>query len=165
MSADVKVYQTMVAVDELAQGLKPGMSAEVTVLIDDILNHVLTIPVQAIIGTPAMGRQRKCFVMTPEGPREREIVVGLSNDKMAEIRSGLQEGEEVALNPRVLLSDAERVRMLGSERGDFGKGAGKNQPPSGPGAGTEGGVNGKSGGWQGGGQQGKGSPPGGRPGR
>jgi multidrug resistance efflux pump len=133
MSADVKVYQTMVAVDDPVQGLKPGMSAEVTILVENMLEHVLTVPVQAIVGTPAMGKQRKCFVMTPEGPAEREIVVGLSNDTMAEIRSGVDEGDQVVLNPRNLLSEHDKVRLASSERSERpeqGKAPpGKNDPP------------------------------------
>src|SRR5207245_889316 len=35
MSSDVKVYQTMVAIDEPVENLKPGMSAEVTILASD----------------------------------------------------------------------------------------------------------------------------------
>lgn len=128
MSADVKTYQTMVAVDEQVEGLKPGMSAEVTILVDSALDNVLTIPVQAIIGTPAMGRTRKCFVLTPEGPEEREIVVGGSNEKMAEVKSGLTEGEAVVLNPRSLLSEKEKLKSLTAEKPDFSRatGGGKN---------------------------------------
>ena len=39
------------------------------------------------------------------------MVVGLSNERMAEIESGLVEGEEVVVNPRVLLSDAEKAAL------------------------------------------------------
>src|SRR5262249_4720860 len=55
MSSDVKVYQTMVAIDEPMDGLKPGMSAEVTVQTDTNLEHVLTIPLQAIVGGIQLG--------------------------------------------------------------------------------------------------------------
>ena len=34
LSADVKVYQTMISIDESLDGLKPGMSAEVTIFTD-----------------------------------------------------------------------------------------------------------------------------------
>jgi multidrug efflux pump subunit AcrA (membrane-fusion protein) len=121
MAADVKVYQTLVAIDEPLEGLKPGMSAEVTILVEDSPTRSLTIPVQAIVGTPAMGKYRKCFVMTEDGPLEREILVGLSNEKMAEIKSGLTAGEQVILNPRALLSEKDRMSLAGAERADFGK--------------------------------------------
>src|SRR5437773_3832792 len=104
-AADVKVYATKVFIDEEVEGLKPGMTAEVTVTVADALEHVLTVPLQAIIGSAEMGATRRCFVITPHGPEEREIVVGLSNDKEAEIRTGLESGEEVLINPKVLVGD------------------------------------------------------------
>jgi hypothetical protein len=56
------------------------------------------------------------FVKTPTGHAEREIEVGLSNDRMAEIRSGLTEGEEVVMNPRALLTEQERTKYLGGDK-------------------------------------------------
>src|SRR5262249_6843725 len=111
LSADVKVYQTMVSIDEPLPGLKPGMSAEVTIFTDSHRDHVLTVPVQAILGSADMGSKRKVYVMTPKGPEQRDVRIGLSNDKMAEVSDGLQEGEEVVLNPRVLLSDKEKAQL------------------------------------------------------
>jgi len=104
-SADVKVYQTMVAIDEAVDGMKPGMSAEVTILVDASKEPSLLIPVEGILGKVDSGRHRQCFVMTPEGPEERDIIVGLTNEKMAEIQSGLKEGEQVILNPKSLLNE------------------------------------------------------------
>ena len=47
-SSDVKVYTTRVKIDNPLPGLRPGMSAEVTILVDRKEN-VLSVPVQAII--------------------------------------------------------------------------------------------------------------------
>src|SRR5204862_3064800 len=71
MSADVKVYQTMISIDESVDGLKPGMSAECTVQIEGV-EDVLALPLQAIIGGAELGPKRKCYVKSPEGPKERE---------------------------------------------------------------------------------------------
>src|SRR5262249_17301868 len=56
-----------------------------------------------------------------EGPEPRDIVVGLSNDRMVEVREGLKEGEQVILNPKKLLTDDDRPRRRGS---DAAKGSG-----------------------------------------
>jgi hypothetical protein len=147
MSADVKVYTTMVAIDGSVEGLKPGMSAEVTILTDGQAEDVLAIPVQAIITTSDMGQYRKCFVKLPSGETaERQIEVGLTNEKMAEIKSGLKEGELVVLNPKVLLSEQDRAKLItgdklvGSSKGHLldkaggkGKGKGEGRGPGGPG--------------------------------
>jgi multidrug resistance efflux pump len=142
LSADVKVYTTKVSIDDYIEGLKPGMSAEVTITIGDLLQHVLTVPIQAIIGSVELGKHRKCFVLTPEGPVERDIVVGMSNEKVAEIRAGLQEGDEVVENPRVLLAGKVKTRSGPADaggdeaapegKGRAGKGPGGDRQPGGP---------------------------------
>jgi multidrug resistance efflux pump len=140
-SADVKVYITKVAIDEGLDGLKPGMSAEVTITIGDVLDHVLTVPIQAVVGSAELGKKRKCFVVTPDGPVERDIVVGMSNDKMVEIREGLQEGDEVVLNPKVLVGDKAKTRQPGQEKregegSDKGSGDKPRRPGGKPGPGA-----------------------------
>ena len=125
LSSDVKVYATKVKIDDSLPGLKPGMSAEVTITIGDVLEHVLTVPVQAIVGSADLGKHRKCVVMTPQGPQERDIVVGMSNDKMAEIKEGLKEGDDVVLNPRAVLGDKIKTGKPGKEKGASGEGGGE----------------------------------------
>jgi HlyD family secretion protein len=106
-SSDVKVYQTMVTIDdEVDVGLQPGMSAEVTILANESTEPVLVIPIQSVVGNVSMGSNRKCYVLDAAGyPHERDIVVGMSNDKLVEVRSGIEEGEKVVLNPRPLLPE------------------------------------------------------------
>ena len=136
MTADVKVYSTVVAIDEPLDGLKPGMSAEVTIHIDNTIENVLTVPVQAIVGGAESGRTRKVYVMTSAGPEEREVQIGLSNEKMAEIREGIKEGEQVVVNPKAILGDKIKTREEPQERpkGGPGMGKGKGGPPGGGGA-------------------------------
>jgi multidrug efflux pump subunit AcrA (membrane-fusion protein) len=134
LSADVKVYQTMIAVDEPMIGLKPGMSAEVTIIIDDEKTPVLTVPVQAIVGTVELGKSRKVFVLNAAGEAEgRMVTVGLANEKIAEIKSGLEEGDQVVLNPRVLMGEQPLANPTSSPAG-----AGKDQPPGQAGPSTAG---------------------------
>jgi multidrug resistance efflux pump len=138
-SADVKTYQTMVAIDQNVEGLKPDMGAEVTILLDGQIERALTVPLQAVFGGPELGSKRKCLVRNAEGqPEEREIEVGLSNDKMAEVKSGLSEGDEVVLNPRTVLGDKVKTRQTNSGdwsrqgfggRGNEGTGGARGRPP------------------------------------
>jgi multidrug resistance efflux pump len=169
MSADVKVYTTKIAIHDELPGLKPGMNAEVTITIGDALQHVLTIPIQAVVGSAELGKHRHCFVNTPNGPEEREIVIGLSNEKMVHIKEGLKEGDEVVLNPRVLVGDTVKTRQPGSadkkkgsdDNGAEGKGDrkgprpdrgldGKGGPPDKAGPGPKPGAGGPPGGGTGG---------------
>jgi multidrug efflux pump subunit AcrA (membrane-fusion protein) len=149
MSADVKVYQALVNIKDELPNLKPGMTAEVTIFTDSQRENVLTVPLQAILGSVDMGNKRRIYVLTPNGPEAREVVVGLSNDRMGVIESGLAEGEEVIVNPRVLLTEADKA-ALGeySGRGNENKGGPKGKGgPGGPG-GPGGGADKGKGGWK-----------------
>lgn len=140
-ASDVKVYPTKVYIDEEVEGLKPGMTSEVTITIADALEHVLTVPIQAIVGSSEMGETRKCFVMTPAGPRAKEVVVGMENGREAEIKSGLSEGDEVVTNPKLLVGDKVKTREPGelvrkdanggdtADKGGKGGPMGKGGPP------------------------------------
>jgi multidrug resistance efflux pump len=155
-SSDVKVYQTKVAIDEYLEGLKPGMTAEVTITTGAPREHVLAVPVQAIIGGAELGGNREIFVITSRGPERRSIVLGDSNDKMVEVVKGLEEGDEVVLNPKALLGE-EKVKT--HEPGKTKAAEDNGQAPAGkggPGAGDSKGGMGKQPGGPGG--------PGGAPG-
>jgi len=110
-SSDVKLYPTVVSIDEGdMQGLKPDMSAEVTIQVDPADTKVLTVPIQAIVGGAELGTKRKLFVMNGANPEEREVELGLFNDKMVEVKSGIQAGELVVLNPKVIVGDKAKTR-------------------------------------------------------
>ncbi len=181
--ADVKVYKTIVSIDEYMEGLRPGMDAYITIDVNSKPEPVLVLPLQAVMGTVAMGEKRKCFIMTPNGPEMREIVLGMANEKVVEVKEGLQEGDVIVLNPIVLLTEKEKLEygtlpaQSGKGAGGKGKGGyggkGKAGGPGagGPGAGGPGAAGpgaggpgaGKRGGKRGGGP-GAGGPSGGAPG-
>ena len=110
MSSDVKVYQTLVLLDESVEDLKPDMSAEVTIMVDSAKESVLAVPLQAIVGGAESGPKRKVYIKTATGTDEREVELGAFNERMVEILSGIQEGDEVILNPKVLLGDKIKTR-------------------------------------------------------
>jgi multidrug resistance efflux pump len=121
-AADVKVYATKVVIDEELDTLKPGMTAEVTINVADARENVLTVPVEAVVGAAEMGPTRKCFVTTPRGPEERSVTIGMSNEKEVEVTEGLQEGDEVVLNPKVLVGDKAKTRQRSSANGNSKEG-------------------------------------------
>jgi HlyD family secretion protein len=100
--ADVKIYRTIVSVDDVFDGLKPGMTADVTFLNDHPKKHILTLPLEALIGPIHHGENSKCFVLTPDGTEEHEVQIGDSTDAKAEVTTGLRDGDEVVLNPVAL---------------------------------------------------------------
>lgn len=87
-------YDTIIKLPSVA-GLKPGMSAEVELIIDRHEN-VLTIPVAAVVETAQGGL---CWVKTADGARRRSLGLGDTNDVFTVVKTGLKEGDEVVLNP------------------------------------------------------------------
>lgn len=127
-SSDVKMYSTLVFIDEEVEGLKPDSTAEVTIHVDDVRSQVLTIPLQSVIGGTEMGATRKIFVKANGGYEEREVKLGLANERMVEVTEGLSEGDEVVINPKVILGDKAKtfeVVDTRSRAGDPTKGKGK----------------------------------------
>jgi multidrug efflux pump subunit AcrA (membrane-fusion protein) len=148
-SSDIKVYTTMVSIDDTLEEefLKPGMSAEVTILADETPGPVMVIPIQSIVGNVTMGAKRVCYVLDDKNyPHEREIEIGLSSDRLAEIKSGLNEGERVVLNPRPLIPEKSGMKpgtpqtrrgaefSEGKEKSGKGKRKGGDDVPEGAGA-------------------------------
>jgi HlyD family secretion protein len=116
-SSDIKVYTTRVTVEKGLPGLKPGMTAQVEILITE-LENVLSIPVQAVL---QYSNKDHIAVKTPDGFSWREVTLGISNDKLVEVKKGLMSGDVVALNPIALMSEEEKREAFGSSSKDATK--------------------------------------------
>jgi len=101
-TGNVVKYDTIIELP-VVEGLKPGMSAEVEVI---MARHkdVLTIPVAAVVET---GEGAFCWVKTTEGTQRRSLQLGDSNDVFIVVEAGLKEGDEVVLNPTAFIEDAQ----------------------------------------------------------
>jgi multidrug resistance efflux pump len=95
MNPDLKVYPTTINIDGTHEWLRPGMSAEVEILVDR-LEDVVYVPVQAVT---YYDDQRVVYVAGRGAPQRRPIEVGSFSDSFIEIVSGLEEGEQVLLLP------------------------------------------------------------------
>ncbi|MDB5312381.1 MAG: hypothetical protein JWO38_6583 [Gemmataceae bacterium] len=94
----VKEYETAVSVDDLPldAGLRPGMSAEVKILVK-VVPNALTVPVQAVT---EVGGKHVCYVVAGGKVDRREVTVGEGNDQVIQVVDGLAEGDRVALDAR-----------------------------------------------------------------
>ncbi len=95
MNPDLKVYPTTIKIDGVHDWLRPGMSAEVEILVDQ-LSDIVYVPVQAVT---YWDDKRVVYVDNGSDPERREVETGTFSDSFIEIRSGLREGEEVLLLP------------------------------------------------------------------
>ncbi len=99
-TGNVVKYDTVIELPS-AEGLKPGMSAEVEVVLNRYTD-VLTIPVAAVVETE---NRVFCYVKTADGPTRRVLQLGDSNDSFIVVVAGLKEGEQVVLNAQALMEE------------------------------------------------------------
>ncbi|MBM4093448.1 MAG: HlyD family efflux transporter periplasmic adaptor subunit, partial [Planctomycetes bacterium] len=99
LSSDAKVYDTLVVIDEQVEHLKPGMTAVVELYIDHLYD-VVCVPVQALI---QRGAETWCYVARDNQIQKQPVDLGLTNDRLVEVRSGLDAGDTVVLNADAVL--------------------------------------------------------------
>jgi len=95
MNPNLKVYSTDVLIEDELPNLKPGASARAEIIVTNLVN-ALTIPLQSV--TTVKGKQI-CYVQQGTELVAVAVSVGNFNDQFIEIRSGLKEGDQVALTP------------------------------------------------------------------
>lgn len=121
---NVKEYATIVKIEGASVDLKPGMTAEVEILVAS-LDDALTVPLQSVV---EVSGRHFCFVQRSGGqPQQTEVELGLASNTAVEIKQGLAEGDVVLLNPPAIESsggggaagadaeDAEADRFGGRE--------------------------------------------------
>jgi HlyD family secretion protein len=109
---DVRYFYTEIACDTIPRGLLPGMTAEVEIA---TLRRpdVLTIPIEALAVEEG---EDYCYVVGDDGIERREIEVGQSTQNLLEVTQGLEEGDQVALNPAAFDTQLETLSPF---RGTF----------------------------------------------
>jgi len=116
-----KKYVVQVRLDGEPEEVRPGVTAEVEILVAE-LKDVIAVPVAAVMEKRG---QYFCAVRKGDGIERTAVTLGLGNDKMVEITTGLADGDAVILNPR---------KALGEDAvDDTGPGEGGRRGPKGPG--------------------------------
>ncbi|MEE3373072.1 MAG: TolC family protein [Planctomycetota bacterium] len=105
-TGNVVKYDTIIALPPAA-GLKPGMSAEVEIVLA-VHEDVLTVPVAAVVESDAGSF---CWLNTPAGVQRRPIQLGDNNDAFVIVTAGLKEGDQVVLNPAGFTDEEEDDRL------------------------------------------------------
>jgi len=94
---NLRLYRCQVQVTEGHPGLRPGMSCQVEILVEDIAD-TLYVPVQSVVRD---GTRTLCFVARGEREEAREVRLGRYDERWVEVLEGVQEGETVLLQPPV----------------------------------------------------------------
>ena len=96
-------YETIIELDTQS-GLKPGMSADVIVFLAEH-KDVLTIPVAAVVEHDG---KFACWAKTSAGSfQRRPLELGDSDEQFLVVKSGLQEGDRVVINPIASIAEAQ----------------------------------------------------------
>lgn len=175
-NTDLKEYEAIVEIrDDPARirKLKPGMTAQIRVVVEDRKEPVLQIPVQSVV---SFSGHYYAYVSAPNAKQaeRRELKVGDANDEYMEILDGVAEGDMVIMSPRTHFSqelaelEAQKAAEAEKNREKYdtpdrkagGPTAGGPQGARGPGDGPGPGAGGGPGG-PGGGPGGQGGPGGG----
>jgi multidrug efflux pump subunit AcrA (membrane-fusion protein) len=82
MNPDIKVYSCSVTIDGVNDWLKPGMSAEVDILVSELAD-VVYVPIQAV---SAFGGDRVCYVSGFGEPERRVVKTGQFNNEYIALR-------------------------------------------------------------------------------
>jgi len=97
MNADLKIYNTSIELDngEDMSLLRAGMNCTVEIVVEQH-KETIYVPVQAVI---RVGGQPTVYVVDGDELEPRDVGIGLDNDSMIRIVSGLDVGERVSLAP------------------------------------------------------------------
>ncbi len=106
LNPDLKVFSTEIYLDGDDSDIRTGMSCQAEIIVEEYAAAVY-VPVQTVL---RVGNKPTVYVLGPDGVLPREVVLGLDNNRMVRIVSGLQEGEKVLLAPP--LSPSEVVNGL-----------------------------------------------------
>jgi HlyD family secretion protein len=159
-NTDLKEYEAVIEIlDDAARvrKLKPGMTAQVRIIVEDRKENVLQIPVQAVV---SFSGEYFAYVATAKGTERRSLKVGDANDEYMEILDGVAIGEAVVMSPRTHFSkelseleaeisaryEQNREKVDTPQRNPTERlpGAGGFTPPPGDAPGAAGGAKGKS---------------------
>jgi RND family efflux transporter MFP subunit len=102
-----RTMDTEVDVPNPSLTLIPGMYAEVNLQLEERKN-ALTVPLDAVEGT---GTSARAYIVQPSGVIHFvPVTVGMETAQRVEIRSGLQEGDQVIVGRHAGLKDGDKVQ-------------------------------------------------------
>ncbi|WP_027717631.1 efflux RND transporter periplasmic adaptor subunit [Desulfovirgula thermocuniculi] len=104
-----KAFNVEVTVDNPEGLLKPGMYAEVHLVVGRAEN-ALAVPVDAVV---SKGNKKAVFVVEGDTARERAVVTGISDGKLVEVKEGLAGDEQVVVVGQQGLTDGAKVVVSG----------------------------------------------------
>ncbi|HUU20320.1 MAG TPA: efflux RND transporter periplasmic adaptor subunit [Sedimentisphaerales bacterium] len=95
MNPDLKIYPMDIFMEDNDSALRTGMSCKAEIIVEQYAN-VVYVPVQAVL---RVGGQPTVYVVKDGSYEGRKVEIGLDDNRMIRILSGLEEREVVLLTP------------------------------------------------------------------
>lgn len=130
LNPDLKVFETEIHLLGNLDGLRTGMTCRAEVLVQQF-DDTLSVPIHSVV---RVGGESTVFVVQGGELLPRRVQVGLDNNRMIQVVSGVQEGELVALAPPLEDTDAPLDGVWGA--GSTGSGAAGAAAKGGPATGA-----------------------------
>ena len=111
LNPDLKVYNSEVTLDKEDEQLRPGMSCNAEIIVEELKDAVY-VPIQAVVRVDGKSR---VYVMSAGTLQPRDVEVGLDNNRMIHVVSGLREGERVSLTPPLQSSEKRAEAPAGGK--------------------------------------------------
>ncbi|WP_442507988.1 HlyD family efflux transporter periplasmic adaptor subunit [Novipirellula sp. SH528] len=115
-SSSIKEYATWVEIIGPPDNIRTGMTAEVQIFVEQIPNAT-QIPIQGLYEHG--GKMYSLVKMGPQAFETREVTIRATNDTMACIDEGLEEGETVVLNLRSFLTLMDLPELEQTDNSDM----------------------------------------------
>ncbi|HQH74170.1 MAG TPA: efflux RND transporter periplasmic adaptor subunit, partial [bacterium] len=133
MNPDLKLYNTEIFIDGDGDGLRSGMTCQAEIVIDQFKDTAY-VPVQAVL---QIGGKPSVYVVQGDKMEARAVEIGPDNNRLIQIKSGLQKGEKVVLTPPLASAEVndgtgEQEFIIPEKKADTAAPAG--EPAGAPGA-------------------------------
>lgn len=92
---NLKVYSTVILIDDKLPDVKPGLSARAEIVVTNLVD-VIKVPLQCVT---THKNQQVCYVKKGGEDEPMPVEVGLYNSKFIQVTSGLKSGDQINLSP------------------------------------------------------------------
>ena len=105
LNPDLKVYSAEIDLQGTELGLRTGMSCQAEILVDRY-EDAISVPVQAVV---RVGREPTVFVVEDGQMKPQAVELGLDNNRMVRIVSGVKPGQTVSLTPPLAVAAVQET--------------------------------------------------------
>lgn len=105
---DLKVYKTLINIDNGGDVLKSGMNCQAEIIVEQY-SDAMYLPVQSVV---RVDKKPTVWVKTESGTEMREVQIGLDNNQFVHMLGGVEPGQEVMLTPPLAGSVSDHVREI-----------------------------------------------------